>query len=214
MFLVDQFTKHYHMHGPSNSSDIGPEHKNSIPMLGLRLKNTGDYSAMRAEHSASSSTSALVGLIIHCASDGIAMGAAFSSDKSHLQLLVFAAILLHKAPAAFALATFLLSSHTPRKSIRKHLVIFSMTSPLASIITYLLVSLISLEAKKMGKLMGLILLFSAGSFLYTSAVHILPEVIHNQNSRNFMNRNIKSTVIVAVVTGKFSYPIFHPVKEV
>ena len=40
--------------------------------------------------------------------DGIAMGAAAVSSKPEVEIIVFVAIMLHKAPAAFGLTTFLL----------------------------------------------------------------------------------------------------------
>lgn len=58
---------------------------------------------------------AVLGLIIHSAVDGFALGASAFSDTSSMEMLVFLAILLHKAPSAFGLGSFLLNSRLPRK---------------------------------------------------------------------------------------------------
>lgn len=46
---------------------------------------------------------------MHSAADGIALGAASADGSGTLEIIVFMAIMLHKAPAAFGLASFLLS---------------------------------------------------------------------------------------------------------
>jgi hypothetical protein len=51
---------------------------------------------------------ATIGILVHSAIDGLALGAISVSDNSSLELVVFFAIILHKAPAAFGLTSFLL----------------------------------------------------------------------------------------------------------
>ena len=51
---------------------------------------------------------ATIGILVHSAIDGLALGAIAVSDNSSLELVVFFAIILHKAPAAFGLTSFLL----------------------------------------------------------------------------------------------------------
>jgi len=53
-----------------------------------------------------------IGLIIHSVADGLALGASLfldqkSQNASGLGMLIFIAILLHKAPAAIGFGTFL-----------------------------------------------------------------------------------------------------------
>ena len=45
------------------------------------------------------------------------MGAAAVSSKPEVELIVFLAIMLHKAPAAFGLTTFLLQQASSRKEL-------------------------------------------------------------------------------------------------
>jgi len=52
------------------------------------------------------SLSATIGLVIHASVDGLALGASVTSS-TETGLIVFAAIMLHKGPTAFGLASFL-----------------------------------------------------------------------------------------------------------
>ena len=47
--------------------------------------------------------SALVGLVVHSAADGVALGASSFSKSGPIEMIVFMAIMLHKAPASFGL---------------------------------------------------------------------------------------------------------------
>lgn len=133
------------------------------------------------------SMSTTIGLVVHAAADGIAMGAATLTDKADVEFIIFLAIMLHKAPAAFGLTSFLLHEGADRQSVRKVLIIFSLAAPTMALFTYL--SLLQLNGGLSGASTGWVMLFSAGTFLYVSTVHVLPEI--NQQSSN-------SSVIVGV----------------
>ncbi|XP_041468627.1 zinc transporter ZIP9-like [Lytechinus variegatus] len=122
------------------------------------------------------SITATLGLVVHAAADGIAMGAAASGSRADVQMIVFIAIMLHKAPAAFGLVTFLLHENYERNRIRKHLLIFSLAAPVMAIFTYFSLSHASKEALLSVNATGLSMLFSAGTFLYVATVHVLPEI--------------------------------------
>ncbi|VDM68340.1 unnamed protein product, partial [Strongylus vulgaris] len=83
--------------------------------------------------------SATIGLVVHAAADGIALGSASTINKSDVQLIVFIAIMLHKAPAAFGLVSFLLMEGIDSRNVRKHLLVFSCAAPFAAIGTFLIV---------------------------------------------------------------------------
>jgi zinc transporter 9 len=72
---------------------------------------------------------------VHAAVDGVALGAISSSGNQGLELVVFAAILLHKAPAAFGLASFLISQGQARATIVRLLLCFSVAAPVTALIT-------------------------------------------------------------------------------
>eukprot|EP00123_Amoebidium_parasiticum_P016938 comp23648_c0_seq1/m.40370 comp23648_c0_seq1/g.40370 ORF comp23648_c0_seq1/g.40370 comp23648_c0_seq1/m.40370 type:complete len:305 (-) comp23648_c0_seq1:179-1093(-) len=123
---------------------------------------------------------ATLGLVIHSAADGIALGAASAASKSELEALVFLAIMLHKAPAAFGLTSFLLAEGLDNKRVRQHLLAFALAAPLMALVTYgtIRANAVSTEGAPQGDspVTGLALLFSAGTFLYVATVHVLPEV--------------------------------------
>uniref|UniRef100_A0A3Q3K8V8 Zinc transporter ZIP9 n=1 Tax=Monopterus albus TaxID=43700 RepID=A0A3Q3K8V8_MONAL len=124
----------------------------------------------------SSKITTTLGLVVHAAADGVALGAAASTSQTSVQLIVFVAIMLHKAPAAFGLVSFLMHAGLERNRIRKHLLVFALAAPLLSMLTFLGLSQSSKEALSNINATGVAMLFSAGTFLYVATVHVLPEV--------------------------------------
>ncbi|KRX58355.1 Zinc transporter ZIP9 [Trichinella sp. T9] len=126
---------------------------------------------------------ATIGLIVHSATDGIALGAAAFADSS-VTFIIFLAVLLHKAPAAFGLSTYLLNEGFEKSKIRKLLIIFSSSAPLATLLTFAGISQAQIghSANSSSNVIGILLLISAGSFLFVATVHILPEVISSIRS--------------------------------
>ena len=110
-----------------------------------------------------------VGLVIHSAADGIALGASSSLSSSSLSLVVFVAIMVHKAPAAFGLTSVLLRQGLTKRNVRAHLVVFSLAAPVGALTVWLLINLLGrhwLGGEQGTKFAtGLVLLFSGGTFL-------------------------------------------------
>lgn len=79
---------------------------------------------------------ATLGLVVHAAADGIALGAAATSTHTEVEMIIFIAIMLHKAPAAFGLVTILLHHGLDKQRIRKHLLAFSMAAPIGALLTF------------------------------------------------------------------------------
>ncbi|XP_036398865.1 zinc transporter ZIP9 [Megalops cyprinoides] len=125
---------------------------------------------------ASSKITTTLGLVVHAAADGVALGAAASTSQTSVQLIVFVAIMLHKAPAAFGLVSFLMHAGLERNRIRKHLLVFALAAPVLAMLTFLGLSQSSKEALSEVNATGVAMLFSAGTFLYVATVHVLPEV--------------------------------------
>ena len=121
-----------------------------------------------------------LGLVIHAAADGIALGAAATTSHRQVELIIFLAIMLHKAPAAFSLVVLLLHKGLPHPTIRKHLLAFSLSAPVAAMITFFGLSQSGKEALRKNNATGIAMLFSAGTFLFVATVHVLPELIHNK----------------------------------
>lgn len=121
-----------------------------------------------------------LGLVIHAAADGIALGAAATTSHRQVELIIFLAIMLHKGPAAFSLVVFLIHMGLKHSTIRRHLLAFSLSAPIAALVTYFGLSQSSKEALRQTNATGVAMLFSAGTFLYVATVHVLPELIQNK----------------------------------
>lgn len=127
----------------------------------------------------SSKLTATIGLVVHAAADGIALGAAATTSRADVEMIIFFAIMLHKAPAAFGLTTFLLSENYERNRIRKHLLAFSIAAPVGAILTFYGLSQAGKDVLTNINATGITMLFSAGTFLYVATVHILPDLTHS-----------------------------------
>jgi len=153
MLLVDNLCSHGHSHGTSENGH--QRHKSII---------------------------ASIGLLVHAAADGVALGAAATTSRTDIEMIVFLAIMLHKAPAAFGLSSFLLHEGCERGQIRRHLLAFSLAAPLFALITFYGLSQSGKEVISSVNGTGLAMLFSAGTFLYVATVHILPELLKQNES--------------------------------
>lgn len=125
----------------------------------------------------SRSLATTLGLVIHAAADGIAMGASATAENMKLSFIIFIAIMIHKAPAAFGLTSLLLKQGLSKRAARGHLIIFSLAAPVGAITTWLLITLLGggkLEGESGSWWSGILLLFSAGTFLYV-AMHAMNE---------------------------------------
>ncbi|TLD05578.1 uncharacterized protein PgNI_09861 [Pyricularia grisea] len=167
---MDQFqpaptTRHISLDNLASSSGAGEEESQGF--LGSL--------APTPKHSRSLATT--TGLVIHAAADGIAMGASATTSNMKLGLIIFAAIMIHKAPASFGLTSVLLKQGLSKRAARGHLIVFSLAAPAGAIGTYLLVSILggqNVEGESGQWWTGMLLLFSAGTFLYV-AMHAMQE---------------------------------------
>ncbi|KAK4503208.1 hypothetical protein PRZ48_006636 [Zasmidium cellare] len=125
-------------------------------------------------------SSTTVGLVIHAAADGIALGASSTNADSKLSFIIFIALMIHKAPAAFGLTSVLLKQGLSKRMARAHLIIFSLAAPVGAILTYAAVHLLGFSSASLGEsastefATGVLLLFSGGTFLYV-AMHTMQE---------------------------------------
>ncbi|XP_012293549.1 zinc transporter ZIP9 isoform X1 [Aotus nancymaae] len=165
------------------------------------VHSTDDPEAARSSNSKITTT---LGLVVHAAADGVALGAAASTSQTSVQLIVFVAIMLHKAPAAFGLVSFLMHAGLERNRIRKHLLVFALAAPVMSMVTYLGLSKSSKEALSEVNATGVAMLFSAGTFLYVATVHVLPEVGgmgHSHKPDTTGGRGLSRLEVAALVLG-------------
>ncbi|XP_062851045.1 zinc transporter ZIP9 [Trichomycterus rosablanca] len=147
----------------------------------------------RASIYTGSSTTATLGLLIHAAADGMALGAAVASSHVSVQVIVFFAVILHKAPAAFGLVAFLMHAGLEKSTIQKHLLAFSAAAPLMAISTYFILSLTGGSSQYRLSATGIGMLVSAGTFLYVATVHVLPEITNRGQQRSTHSHNYTAT---------------------
>jgi zinc transporter 9 len=142
----------------------------------------GDYHATNNNPSSSRPSSTTVGLVIHACADGIALGASSTSGSSsggrNLSLIIFLALMIHKAPAAFGLTTTLLKQGLSKRAARAHLIVFSLAAPAGALVTWAAASLLGYgglpESMSAEFATGVLLLFSGGTFLYV-AMHTMQD---------------------------------------
>ena len=123
--------------------------------------------------------SATIGLIIHAAVDGLAVGASVSSS-TETGLIVFVAIMLHKGPAAFGLSSFLQHIKVDKAKSQMYLLLFALSSPIVAILSFFTLQDSTFATDDN---IGLALMFSAGTFIYVATVDVLPEV-HSHDHEN------------------------------
>jgi solute carrier family 39 (zinc transporter), member 9 len=158
---------------PSVSSTIsGPP-----PSGHIASPTSAHFPSDTHQHNTSRPSSTTVGLVIHAAADGIALGAS-STTTSRLSFIIFIALMIHKAPAAFGLTSVLLKQGLSKRMARAHLVVFSLAAPIGALLTWTAAHLLGYT--NMGNststefATGVLLLFSAGTFLYV-AMHTMQE---------------------------------------
>ncbi|KAH0544931.1 hypothetical protein FGG08_001011 [Glutinoglossum americanum] len=187
MYLIDQLPQH----ASSNSRNYHQPYHISLDNLsqGIRSSFAPNTHGTGADDglldqpyppqpTKSRSFATTTGLVIHAAADGIALGASSSAAHSSLGFIVFFAIMIHKAPAAFGLTSVLLKQGLSKRQARGHLIIFSLAAPAGALVTWMLIAI--LGRGRMGGeegtqwWTGVLLLFSAGTFLYV-AMHTMQE---------------------------------------
>lgn len=123
----------------------------------------GEETHEHAMHAPSASWKALVGLSVHAFFDGLSIAAGLAVSRS-LGILVFIAILLHKLPEGFTVASIAMASGQGRKgALRSSLILASAT---------LLGALSLVEPSWVSFALPL----STGVTLYVAASDLIPEV--------------------------------------
>lgn len=138
-----------------------------------------------------------LGLVVHALVDGYALGVSSTADEgsSALSFIVFLAIIVHKAPTALALTTSLRSRSLPVMECKKHLLAFSLATPVSAILSYLLFSLPFMN-QRLGP--GVPLLFSGGTFLYVATVlqHTAERAPEPSLATGGINKVVRSVILV------------------
>ncbi|PBP17204.1 ZIP metal ion transporter-like protein [Diplocarpon rosae] len=183
MFLIDKLPRHAqeHIQPPPATRHISLDNL-SLGMHSARPSSPTSPDAESFLHSLAPSPkqtrslATTTGLVIHAAADGIAMGASASGSNTKLGVIIFVAILIHKAPAAFGLTSVLLKQGLSKRAARGHLIIFSLAAPFGALSTWMLVNILGgehMEGARGQWWTGMLLLFSAGTFLYVDLLSLL-----------------------------------------
>ncbi|KAK4546604.1 hypothetical protein LTR36_001821 [Oleoguttula mirabilis] len=194
MYLVDTLPRHattptqpQRFAVSLNQFSFNRSSTSSLPNEAADETPTHDTYPSAAHHhhtSSSRPSSTTVGLVIHAAADGIALGASSltppTTGRRHLTLIIFLALMLHKAPAAFGLTSVLLKQGLSKRMARAHLIIFSLAAPVGALLTWAAAHILGYSSTMTGNsgstefATGVLLLFSAGTFLYV-AMHTMQE---------------------------------------
>uniref|UniRef100_T1K0Y8 Zinc/iron permease n=1 Tax=Tetranychus urticae TaxID=32264 RepID=T1K0Y8_TETUR len=143
------------------------------------LSTTSDNN-LESGGASSSKITATIGLVVHAAAYGVALGGAVTTSHTDVEMIVFFAIMLHKAPAAFGLINFLMHEGVDRKKLRNHLLAFSLAAPVGAFVTYFAKNESAQKTFSDYNATGVAMLFSGGTFLFGATVHVPPEIIHHQ----------------------------------
>ena len=145
----------------------------------------------------SAAYAAIGGLTIHTFFDGVSIASAFLVNF-RVGFLVFIAIMLHKLPEGFTVASIMLASG---RSTQKALL---ATAAIGAATLAGVVSIAALDARTTDAV-GYALPFSAGVTLYVAASDLIPEVNHKEE------RN--PTVSIVVFVGVALFYLLHKVIE-
>ncbi|KAK0118508.1 hypothetical protein ONS95_007400 [Cadophora gregata] len=190
MFLIDKLPRHAqeHIQPPpaprhisldnlSQGLHSSPHSRSHSPTPSTNSDSESFLQSLAPTPKQTRSLATTTGLVIHAAADGIAMGASATSSNTKLGFIIFVAIMIHKAPAAFGLTSVLLKQGLSKRAARGHLIVFSLAAPVGALGTWVLVSVLGgdhMEGERGQWWTGMLLLFSAGTFLYV-AMHAMQE---------------------------------------
>lgn len=136
---------------------------------------------------------AFIGFSIHNFFDGVALGASMLVPK--LSFLTFLAIILHKAPMAFALSTVLLKDGYSRLLTVILGSVFALIIPVGTIVSYFFLNSVSMTFA------GYALAFSAGSFIYIALGDIVPH-LHNTGMPKVLSTIFLMSGIIIMLIAK------------
>ena len=144
-------------------------------------------------HHSSSGWLLLFGLTLHAATDGIAIGAAAASGSVSVTAAVALAVLIHKGPAAFSLGVFSMHEREYRNDSIRDVLIFSLATPVMILLAFY--ALEDLETH----IIGLTMLFSAGTFLYVATVDTLPDIHNPETGKKAMLNVLLGAIILTLI---------------
>jgi len=118
---------------------------------------------------------AFLGISLHSLLDGIALGAGLILPQ--LGPVVLLAVIIHKIPDSISISSILLAAGWNRRKVAILALLFSLTTPVGALLTFLFFR--SLSPEHVAIAIGI----SAGTFLAIATADILPQV-HRIEQRN------------------------------
>lgn len=146
------------------------------------------------------SISSFIGLSVHAACDGLALAATFLAGEE-VGLVATVGMCIHKFVVLFSLSTTMLLTDMDRRTEMRYLLGFSLITPIAGILFFLLFSGVDIEG-----ISGIPLAFAAGTFMYVALCDMLPESFHrkNQDVRSFV-LILAGIALIAIVSILFPH---------
>ncbi len=138
------------------------------------------------------STLLLLGLGIHALTDGLALGASAATGVMAITLPILLAVMVHKIPVAFGFGVFVWQGRAANPMRR--ILIFSLATPTGLLVTFLFLRQLAHEW------IGLILLFSGGTFLYVATIDVLPRVRQHHRTDATLFRRVGLGALLVVIT--------------
>src|ERR1044071_1593682 len=118
---------------------------------------------------------AFLGISLHSLLDGVALGAGLMLPQ--VGPIVLLAVIIHKMPDSISISSILLSAGWARAKVARLSALFSLTTPVGALLTFLFFR--SLSEEHIAVAIGV----SAGTFLAIATADILPQV-HRIEQRN------------------------------
>ena len=143
----------------------------------------GEETHHEHHHDSTVAVSAVIGLAVHSFFDGVTIGSSFLVDPA-LGLLLFTAIVLHKAPEGFAIASVVLAGHGTRAQAIGASCLVGAASIAGGVVMLARPGLVEVA-----------LPVSAGVTLYVAASDLVPEV----------NKETGTAIAVTVFAGVVMY---------
>jgi zinc transporter 9 len=144
-------------------------------------------------HHQTSTWMLILGLSLHSAADGLAIGAAAAGGVVAVTALVTFAVLVHKVPAAFSLGVFSLHERRERKDAIRDVVLFSLATPVMILLSFHAFAGVEVQV------IGLAMLFAAGTFLYVATVDTLPDIHNSETGKAALKHVLIGATILVLI---------------
>ncbi|HEY0591375.1 MAG TPA: ZIP family metal transporter [Thermoanaerobaculia bacterium] len=145
---------------------------------------------------------AFAGMTLHDLVDGIALGS--GHHVPHAGAAIFAALALHKIPTTFAVSLLMVHGGYTKKRILTLLTILLLAIPVGVIVADLAIELFGESSPFV---IGMLMNFSAGTFIYIGAYELLPEMNRTAEKGSLIGLFFLSGLAVMFVL-KLLHPVF------